>query len=238
MMKLSDSQNLVIVEGFHAIKHALRFGAVFREMVSVEGEPWRDLALDLAPDVTHQIDKMVKVDDARFRLLSPRRHPTGIVGLAERPDYTLNPMMTSGRPSPAILLENPKRTGNVGAVIRVAAAVGASGVLVSGDLDPWGREVVRGAAGLHWALPVMGGVDVTAIDGPIVAVSDEGHDICDFELPAGAVLAFGTERQGLSSDLRQRVVTTVSLPMQPGVSSLNLATSVSAVLYLWRLRNK
>lgn len=237
-MKQSDNHNTLVVEGFHAVKHAMRFGAVFRELVSVEGEPWRELAVDLAPDVTNQIGERVNVDDVRFGLLSPRRHPTGIVGLAERPDYTLNPMLVSDRSFPAILLENPKRTGNVGAVIRVAAAVGASGVLVTGDLDPWGREVVRGAAGLHWALPVIGGVDVTAIDGPIVAVSDEGIDIKEFEMPPGAVLAFGTERQGLSAELRRRAVATVSLPMQPGVSSLNLATSVSAVMYWWRLRDK
>jgi tRNA G18 (ribose-2'-O)-methylase SpoU len=88
---------------------------------------------------------------------------------------------------------------------------------------------------LQWAVPVIGGVDVAAVDGPIIAVSDEGADIRDFELPVDAVLAFGTERQGLSPQMRQRVTATVSLPMQPGVSSLNLATSVSAVLYWWRL---
>jgi TrmH family RNA methyltransferase len=51
----------------------------------------------------------------------------------------------------------------------------------------------------------------------------------------GAVLAFGTERGGLSDALLARADARVALPMQPGVSSLNLATSVSAVLYAWRL---
>ena len=230
-----NDTDLIIVEGFHAIKHALRFGGQVVELVSVTGEPWRQLAADLAPDVEERMAKSVHVDDKRFATLSPRKHPTGLVGLVKRPDYKSNVLLATARMAPVVLLENPKRTGNVGAVIRVAAAVGAGGVLVTGELDPWGREVVRGAAGLQWALPVKGRVNLTELEGPVVAVSDEGQDIRDFELPTDAVLAFGTERQGLSPQLRQRVTATVSLPMQPGVSSLNLATSVSAVLYWWRL---
>ncbi len=49
------------------------------------------------------------------------------------------------------------------------------------------------------------------------------------------MLAFGTERYGLSEELRARADASVSIPMRPGVSSLNLATSVAAVLFAWRL---
>ena len=54
-------------------------------------------------------------------------------------------------------------------------------------------------------------------------------------LPERAVLAFGTERYGLSRELMARADAAVSIPMAPGVSSLNLATSVAAVLFAWRL---
>ena len=56
-----------------------------------------------------------------------------------------------------------------------------------------------------------------------------------FQIPSACVLAFGTERSGLTDELRARADACVSLPMEPGVSSLNLATSVSVVLYAWRL---
>ncbi len=49
------------------------------------------------------------------------------------------------------------------------------------------------------------------------------------------MLAFGTERQGLSPELLARADALLSIPMRPGVSSLNLATSVAAVLFAWRL---
>ena len=50
------------------------------------------------------------------------------------------------------------------------------------------------------------------------------------------MLVFGTERAGLSDAMKARADRVVALPMREGVSSLNLATSVAAVLYAWRLR--
>ena len=55
------------------------------------------------------------------------------------------------------------------------------------------------------------------------------------ELPARAVLVFGTERQGLSDELLAAADARLAIPMRAGVSSLNLATSVAAVLFAWRL---
>jgi tRNA G18 (ribose-2'-O)-methylase SpoU len=54
-------------------------------------------------------------------------------------------------------------------------------------------------------------------------------------MPSRAVLAFGTERRGISEGLLAHADHRVSIPMRPGVSSLNLATSVAAVLFAWRL---
>ena len=63
----------------------------------------------------------------------------------------------------------------------------------------------------------------------------EGEPFAAAELPGRAVLAFGTERYGLSDELTGRADAKISIPMRAGVSSLNLATSVAAVLFAWRL---
>jgi TrmH family RNA methyltransferase len=70
---------------------------------------------------------------------------------------------------------------------------------------------------------------------PLLAVDPEGEPLDPLELPPRAVLAFGTERYGLSPELTARADGRISIPMRPGVSSLNLATSVAAVLFSWRL---
>ncbi|MCW2606143.1 MAG: rRNA methyltransferase, partial [Frankiales bacterium] len=121
-----------------------------------------------------------------------------------------------------------------GAVVRVAAAAGASGVAVTGDLDPWGSACVRGSAGLHLALPVLS-IRPDDVTGPLLVLDGDGDDLRGVALPDDAVLVVGSERDGVGAELRGRADGVVALPMRPGVSSLNLATAVSAVLYRWRL---
>ena len=70
---------------------------------------------------------------------------------------------------------------------------------------------------------------------PLLAIDPLGDPLDPSSLDARAVLAFGSERHGLSNELIARADARVSIPMRAGVSSLNLATSVAAVLFAWRL---
>jgi TrmH family RNA methyltransferase len=70
------------------------------------------------------------------------------------------------------------------------------------------------------------------LDRPLVAVDPSGGD--REHVPADAVLAFGGERYGLSDAILERADAVVRIPMRPGVSSLNLATAVAAVLFARR----
>jgi TrmH family RNA methyltransferase len=72
-------------------------------------------------------------------------------------------------------------------------------------------------------------------DRPLLALDPEGEELRPGIVPARALLAFGTERDGLSERLLERADARLRLPMRAGVSSLNLATSVAAVLYSLRL---
>ena len=69
-------------------------------------------------------------------------------------------------------------------------------------------------------------------DRPLIALDPEGTTVAPGVIPPRALLAFGTERDGLTDELLAMADARVALPMRPGVSSLNLATAVSAVLYL------
>jgi TrmH family RNA methyltransferase len=120
----------------------------------------------------------------------------------------------------------------------VAAAADAAGVLSTGSHDPWHPDALRGAAGLHFALPVGRLSALGELDGrarSLLALDPDGEELDPAALDAGAILAFGTERHGLSDELLGRADARVRIPMRPGVSSLNLATSVAAVLFAWRL---
>lgn len=226
----------VLLDGFHAIKHALRFGALIPSALTSDRAAVLALADDLAPDVKDALDALlVPVPDAALRALVPRLHPTGVAALAVRPSRAANldALARLPRSAPVVVLDDPRNLGNAGAVIRLAAGFGATGVVTTGTLDPWHPTVVRGGAGLHFATAVER-MDVSELPpGPVFALDAEGEDIRGLKLPDDAVLAFGSERSGLSSQLRERADHLVSLPMRPQVSSYNLATSVGMTLFHW-----
>ncbi|MFB7977362.1 TrmH family RNA methyltransferase [Streptomyces vinaceus] len=229
----AEREDLVLLDGFHALKHALRFGADVRMVVADDPEAVRALAAELAPDVEGEVARLVR--GGRLKELVARVHPTGVAALAVRPDRTEGRARLDRQPrtAPVVLLDNPRNLGNVGAVVRLAAGFGATGVVTRGDLDPWHPNVVRAGAGLHYATTVDR-VDIDTLPaGPVYALDPEGEDIRALSLPDDAVLAFGSERHGISPELRERADHLVSLPMRPQVSSYNLATSVAMTLFHW-----
>jgi TrmH family RNA methyltransferase len=228
-------RDLVVVEGFHALKHALRFGAELVEAYAVDPPMLEELARELAPDLAGGFEGRVQPIDAetlaRMLPLVPR---TGVVAIARRPAVDLAATLADPRPAPVVLLEDPRNMGNIGACVRVAAAADAAAMLTTGENDPWYPDAVRGAAGLHFALPVTALEKLPASDRPLLAIDPEG-DLRPGMLPPRAILAFGTERHGLTGGLLERADARVAIPMREGVSSLNLATSVAVVLFAMRL---
>lgn len=232
--RLADTA--VLLDGFHALKHAVRFRAEVPVAVTTGRHAALVLADELAPDVRDTLDALlVEVPEATYTSLVARPHPTAVAALAVRPsrEANLRALAHSSRTAPIVVLDNPRNLGNAGAVIRLAAGFGAAGVVTTGTLDPWHPTVVRGGAGLHFATAVER-LDVDELTpGPVFALDPEGDDIRGLKLPDDAVLAFGSERSGLSAELRARADHLVSLPMRPQVSSYNLATSVAMTLFHW-----
>jgi tRNA G18 (ribose-2'-O)-methylase SpoU len=226
---------LTVVEGFHALKHALRFGAEVREAVAVDPERLEELARELAPELEGRLGGTVsRVDERTFASLVPRPPRTGVAAIASRPALDLAATLADPAPAPVVLLEQPRNMGNIGACVRVAAAGGAAAILTTGENDPWYPDAVRGAAGLHFALPVSAIESLPDSERPLLAIDPEGEPLGAEPLPERAVLAFGTERHGISSELLDRAERRVAIPMREGVSSLNLATSVAVVLFTMR----
>jgi TrmH family RNA methyltransferase len=213
----------VALEGLHCVKHALRFAPDLVSDVRVRDlDGARSLAGRLAPDVAEALLARARVADVA--------HHTGVEATGELPPEDRTALIS--RSSPLVLLDRPRSPGNAGAAVRVAAAAAASGVVLTGPLDPWHPSVLRGSAGLHYAQPVLHLDDdeaAAALRGPY-AVLDPGGDR-DAALPGDAVLVVGTERDGVGPALRARADLVLALPMRAGVSSLNLATAVAAALY-------
>ncbi|MEO1017000.1 MAG: TrmH family RNA methyltransferase [Pseudomonadota bacterium] len=223
----------VVLEGLHPLKHALRFKAEIEAICTPDKAALLASALAIAPDLSPCLkDRGEEVPADLYARLARHDAPAHVIAIARRPPTMIATL--ANLPGPLVFLENPSHLGNIGAVIRVSAAAGAAGVLTSGPADPWHPTCLRGAAGLHFALPVCKLDDpATALTGrTLVAVDPAGEPLPEARpLGAQVTIAFGTESSGLSADLRARADRVIAIPMRPGVSSLNLATSVAIVLY-------
>ena len=229
--------SLAVIDGLHAVKHGLRFGAETLEIVTPDIDAALRLAAELAPDIRPLLAaQLTQVAPDDFRLLSPVPPDTGIIAIARRPAVCPDALAAAASDAPLALLENPRSPFNIGAAVRVAAAAAAAGVLVTGPQDPWHPAAIVAAAGLQFALPVARADALPGTSRPIIAIAPQGEPMPWPDIPPGPILAFGAERSGLSNQLLARARRRLAIPMAPGVSSLNLATSVAVTLYALKTR--
>jgi len=247
--------SLAVIEGVQALKHAVRFGAKIKHYITCDIDTLQNLLEELAEDVRDTIsEQLVGVSESTFNKLSPQPHRTKVMALATRKEWNLDDIKPG---KPIIFLEDPRDLENIGAVIRVSAAADAGAVVISGPVDIWQPAVIRGAAGLQWAVPVFDTKSVLSfmrtqesLEIPsqteerifeilrsafskdrVIALDPTGADIKSVPIDSNSILIFGTERHGISKNLLAASDEIVRLPMKEGVSSLNLATSVAATLY-------
>src|SRR3954470_13704749 len=155
MVGLGDVQRarrdpgLVVLEGFHAVKHAVRFGAELLGLWTADADELLGLSARLAPEVA--LSPTV-VELSALAAVVPRAQ---VVALARRPRQPdPDGILALPGPAPVVLLEAPRHRGDLGAWVRVAAAASETGMITTRVQDPWHADALRGSAGLPFALPV------------------------------------------------------------------------------------
>ena len=232
-----ERSDAAVLESFHAVKHAYRFGASFEHIATCDLNGLLREADMYAPDILSYLqEQAVDVSAETIRTFTSNGVESEVAAIVQRPEYSPEDVSTS---APVVCLEEPSHLGNLGAVIRVAAAANAAGVITLGDVNVWHPQAIRASAGLHFAQPVLSHTGLESFsERSLIAVDPEGEAFNPDNIPSNAVYAFGTERRGLSDELKSRGDRVVGLPMKEGVSSMNLATTVAAVLYLEKYRRE
>jgi len=170
--------------------------------------------------------------------ISPVRSASAIVALAARPTDRGADMYKG--PAPLVVVAvDIQDPGNVGAIVRVAEAAGASGVVAAGgSAQPFGWKALRGSMGSALRLPIGGGDPAAAIAIArrhrcriVATVPRAGRTLFDLDLTGPAALLVGGEGAGLTAALIDSADERVTIPMQPPVESLNAAVTAAVVLY-------
>ena len=176
--------------------------------------------------------RQVVLPDALFGELSPVATPTGL--LAEV--AWLSPAVREAVPL-VIVLEEIQDPGNLGSMLRTAAAAGATlAVLSKGCHDPWSPKALRGGQGAQFVLPIESGSALPAwcstFGGQCLALAlGERTDLYQCDLTGPLALIVGNEGAGLSDALRKAATRTVQIPMPGKIESLNASAALAVALF-------
>ena len=198
------------------------------------GQGWISASRYLEPDwqrLVHQAASVVVVDDALWPLLSGLESPAGVGYLLELP-----PQPALVPDASAVVLDRLQDAGNVGTILRSAAAFGVRQVLaLKGTAALWSPKVLRSAMGAHFGLHLVEGLvpdDLQALTVPLVATSSHTELSIDrLELPHPLAWVFGHEGQGVGEAVMARCQLKVRIPQPGGEESLNVASAAAVCLY-------
>lgn len=239
MKTISSRQN----PWFKRVRDAMRSHG---EEIAVEGPKqvhdalaagWKPLALitrgggELAVDERHDRTEPYELAFTAeiFDQLAETKSPQNAIALFHRPVGSA-PEILRHTDRIVVALDGVQDPGNVGTIVRLAAAFDCAGVvLLAGCADPFSPKSIRASAGAILSVPVSAatpqdlfasGLDVFYADAAGAAVAPPSR---------GAVLVFGNEGTGVSADVR-RGATAIAIPMSVRVESLNVAASAAILL--------
>ena len=189
------------------------------------------------PEISELIQKLtdvpiVQLDDALFAGLTELKSVSGVLALIAISRAETNPHKNEF----CLLLENIQDPGNLGSMLRSAAAAGCDTVFMSGGCaDAWSPKVLRAAMGGHFVLNLHEDADLPSVardfSGTIfsAALSARGS-LYDNSLKGKIAFAIGNEGAGLSAALLEKSQP-VSIPMPGRVESLNAAAAAAICLF-------
>lgn len=226
-----DQLRQAVVEGDRAVADALAAGAVPVAIVLREG--YEPATPPIATAVGERPDLIRHFDTALFESCSDTLHPQGVMAVVQMPD----PVAIRVDATLILLLDGIRDPGNMGTLLRSAAAAGADAVVIGpGSVDAWNPKAIRAGMGAQFRVPIVGLADLSdgwADSFPRRAIAEAGaartYDEMDWR--EATLLIVGSEADGPSETGRSLANLGIRIPMTGGIESLNAAVAGSVILF-------
>ena len=237
--KARERSGRFVAEGVRTVEELLRSGLAVEAILAAEsaGEVPRTAAL-LAQARAAGI-AVAAVTDREFESAAGTDAPQGVLAIATAPTWSLATLPAG--PLRLLVLDGVQDPGNVGTILRTAAAFGVSAtVALPGTVDLWNAKVVRSAMGSHFVHPTLSCTAealapfLTERGIPLWGADAAGTPLPEVPVPPQWALAVGNEGAGLSPAVHQLVAQTVALPISAAVESLNVAVATGIFLFALR----
>ena len=225
--KYRDEYGLFLIEGVKMVKEAILSGVQIQKILATE-KGGEQLFVALGNKVEVEL-----VSEIVFDCLTDEVSPQGVLAVAVKPNLPL-----SAPNGASLFLDGVSDPGNVGAIIRTAAASGYKDIYLANSADAYSPKSVRASmSGIYKVNVYSGDKDqlLKVINQPIVIADMNGCSVFDCKPMQNFCLVIGNEAHGVSKELRDLAQVTVSIPMQNDMESLN--ASVSAGILMYALKN-
>lgn len=212
-----------IIEGWRAISTAIEAGLKIKKLYTTE-----DLVTQAKEIITEKL--ITTITENIIHKISSLKSPSGIVAIFELPEA-----LPISKLSPGVVLAQISDPGNMGTLIRTAAACGLKTVIVIEGADPWSPKVVQASAG------TIALVNIYELDWQTLIKSKNNLKLCGLVVHSGnsprtispnnSLLVIGSEAHGLPQEWQNECDQLITLPMPGKTESLNAAIAGSIALY-------
>jgi TrmH family RNA methyltransferase len=226
-----------LLDGVHLCQAYLELRGLPLQCIVGESALNNPEVADIVSKIEHQRGHAIALPDALYNAVSQVEHGVGVMFLIDTPERAVPDAMTVS----AVLLDNVQDPGNVGSILRSAAAAGIKQVYCSGGTAfCWSPKVLRAAMGAHFVLDIFENVDLAALmaSSSIPTLATSGYAttrLYDADLRKPVAWVFGHEGQGVADDLLSLATQTVVIPHLGQVESLNVA-ACAAVCFFEQVR--
>lgn len=227
------SEQLLLLEGTHLLEEACVSSYPLETVFSTA--QWQEKHPQLWENLSQRAKRVELVSPKVLEAIATTVNPDGAIATAPRTAKDSLSITSLG-----LALETIQDPGNLGAIIRTAAATDAEGLLVSSDsADLDHPKVLRASAGTWFKLAMgvrgdlLGQLDRYQQQGlqVVATVPNAGLNYWQIDLREPTIILLGNEGAGLSKEAIERADKTISIPLSRGVESLNVAIIAALILY-------
>jgi TrmH family RNA methyltransferase len=236
-----ERQRLFVAEGVRAVEELLRSPLAVRGVLAAPQLRQAPRGAALLDSIRQTGIELAELDALDFATAAETDSPQGVLAIAEIPDRTLDSLQLPER-ARLVVLDAVQDPGNVGTILRTAAALGAAAAIsMPGTVDLWNAKVVRSAMGALFHSLACSSTwpeldSFRARHGIALWGADvSGTPLEHLEPPSRLALLVGNEGAGLTDEARARVEQFASLPISSTVESLNVAVATGIFLYQLRV---
>ena len=238
--KYRDELNLFIVEGVRLVEEAAQSNWLIETCIYTAEVLQQERVQEIITDLKSKHCRMIQVSAIIYNKITDTKAPQGIMAIAQKYAYQLSDVLTSEKKPFFVVLDELQDPGNVGTIIRTAAAAGCTGVILTkGCTDVFASKVVRASMGSIFHVPIFEGFTNSEViscfakhEIDILSTSLESSNVyfkVDFNKSIAVV--FGNEANGVSRQLLEHAQDRLYIPLLGRVESLNVAASAAIILY-------